>query len=54
MLPSILEKLAFGIAVWVLFLQGRVASLMIGPASIDLVPATLFAVAYWRTGSRHA
>lgn len=54
MLPSILEKLAFGVAVWVLFFQGRVAPLMIGPASVDLILAALFAMAYWRTGSRHA
>lgn len=54
MLPSILEKLAFGIAVWVLFFQARVAPMMIGPASVDLALAVLFGVAYWRTGSGHA
>lgn len=54
MLPSILEKLSFGVAVWVLFFQGRVAPMMVAPASVDLVLAALFGVAYWRTGSRDA
>lgn len=49
MLPAILEKLSFGLAVWVLFLQDRVAALTLGPASIDLVLAGLFTVAFWRT-----
>lgn len=49
MLPAILEKLAFGFAVWVLFLQGRLAPLTLGPASVDLLLAVLFAAAYLRT-----
>lgn len=48
MLPSILEKLAFGIAVWVLFLEARVAAPMLGPASIDVALAALFALAFWK------
>jgi hypothetical protein len=49
MVPSILEKLSFGGAVWVLFLQDRVSPIMLGPASIDLVLAALFGVAFWRS-----
>ncbi len=49
MIPAILEKLSFGIAVWVLFAQGRLAPLMLGPGSIDLVLAVFFVLAFWRT-----
>lgn len=49
MLPAIVEKLSFGVAVWVLFFQSRVAPPMLGPASVDLVLAVLFAVAFRRT-----
>ena len=35
MLPAIFEKLSFGVAVCVLFFQGRVAPVMLGSASID-------------------
>lgn len=49
MLPAILEKLAFGLAVWTLFLLGRLEPLTLGPASIDLVLAALFTVAFVRT-----
>lgn len=52
MLPAILEKLAFGLAVWVLFFQGRLQPLMLGPASVDLVLAVLFAAAFARTPRR--
>lgn len=51
MIPAILEKLSFGIAVWVLFAQGRLAPLMLGPGSIDLVLAVFFVLAFWRTRS---
>ena len=51
MLPAILEKLSFGFAAWILFLQGRVAMTLLGPASIDLVLAGLFAAAFWLTRS---
>ena len=49
MLPAILEKVAFGLAVWVLFLQGRLEPLTLGPASVDLFLAVLFVVAFLRT-----
>jgi len=48
MVPSVLEKLSFGIAVWVLFLQARVSSVMLAPASIDLALAVLFGVSFWK------
>jgi hypothetical protein len=51
MLPAALEKIAFGVAVVVLYLQGRVAPLLIGPAVIDLVFAALFLVAFRKTAS---
>jgi hypothetical protein len=50
MLPAILEKLSFGITAWVLFVQGRLAPPVLGPASIDLLLAGLFALAFRRTG----
>ena len=49
MIPAILEKAGFGVAVIVLFLQNRVAALMLGPAIIDLILGALFAVAYMKT-----
>ncbi len=48
MLPSILEKLSFGAAVWVLFFQARVSPIVLGPASVDLALAGLFGVAFWK------
>lgn len=51
MLPAILEKLSFGVAVWVLFLGGRVAPSTLAGGSVDLFLAGLFAMAYLRTGS---
>ena len=51
MLPSILEKLSFGVATVLLFAQGRLAALMLGAGLVDLVFAGLFAVAYVRTGA---
>ncbi len=50
MLPAILEKLGFGVATVVLFLQHRVAGPVLGPAVIDLVLALCFLAAYRRTG----
>jgi hypothetical protein len=51
MLPAILEKLSFGLAAWLLFFQGRMAPLMLGPASVDLVLAGAFGIAFWLTPS---
>jgi hypothetical protein len=49
MIPAILEKAGFTIAVVVLFFQHRVSPLMLGPASIDLVFGVLFVTAYIKT-----
>ena len=47
-IPGILEKLGFGIAVLVLLAQGRVPMLLSLAAAIDLTFATLFAWAFVR------
>jgi hypothetical protein len=52
MVPAVLEKLGFGVAVVVLFLLGRVSSLiLLGFAIVDLILAALFIVAYAKTDS---
>ena len=50
MLPAICEKLSFATTAGVLFLQGRLAGAMLGPASIDLLLAGFFGLAFLRTG----
>ena len=50
MLPSILEKLAFGIAAVLLYAHGQVKVQDLGFGLVDLTFATLFALAYLRTG----
>ena len=54
MIPSVIEKFSFGIAVVVLFATGRVNELMLAAAVVDLVLGTLFAVAYVKTGGAEA
>jgi hypothetical protein len=49
MIPAILEKLAFGIAAPVLYLQGRVAAMVAAFGLLDLVIAACFAIAYMLT-----
>jgi hypothetical protein len=49
MIPSVLEKAGFGIAVIVLFLQQRVPAFLLAPATIDLIFGLLFLVAYKKT-----
>jgi len=49
MLPAILEKLAFGGAAVVLYLQGRLAVPILGAGLLDLVIALLFLAAYRAT-----
>jgi hypothetical protein len=48
-LPSILEKLSYGVAVIILFLLGRVVASTLVTACIDLVLGTLFVAAYLAT-----
>jgi hypothetical protein len=49
MLPAGLEKLAWGIAVPVLVLQGRSSIFFLPSASIDLILAVLFVMAWQKT-----
>jgi hypothetical protein len=52
MIPSVLEKATFGVAAVILFLMGRVTSLMLGFGIIDLILGALFIVAYGKTRAR--
>ena len=52
MLPSVVEKASFGIAVAVLFLQQRVSSFMFGVAMIDSTLGVLFIMAWIATSAR--
>ena len=49
MIPAVLEKASFAIAVVILFLQERVAPVMLAFATIDLILGALFVVAYVKT-----
>jgi hypothetical protein len=53
-LPSIVEKITFGIAVLILLSQGRIAMSTVGFGSIDWVLAVLFLVSYVKTKPRLA
>ena len=48
-LVAILEKLSYGLAVPLLFFANRVPSLVLLTSLPDLVWATLFAIAFWKT-----
>jgi len=45
-IPSILEKAGFAIAAVVLFLQSRLATVVLVPAGIDMILGILFTVSY--------
>jgi hypothetical protein len=49
MLPATLEKVAFGGAMLALYLQQRLSPLMRAAGAMDLLFATLFVLAWWRT-----
>jgi hypothetical protein len=49
MIPPMLAKGSFVIAVTILYLQGRVAATMLGASMIDLLLVVLFFLAYLRT-----
>ena len=49
MLPAMLEKASFAIAIPILYAAGRVAGVWIGFASMDATWLVLFVVAYLRT-----
>lgn len=50
MIPTILEKASFGIAVIVLFILNRVGAIMLGAGIVDLILGALFVVSYAKTG----
>lgn len=49
MIPAILEKASFAIAVVVLFLLGRVSPILLGLGMVDLIFGVLFIFAYAKT-----
>jgi len=49
MIPSVIEKFSWGIAVTVLVAQGRMHSSDMMFAATDTLLGVLFAVAYWKT-----
>ena len=49
MIPAVLEKASFGIASIILFLLGRIPSLILGFGIVDLILGVLFVVAYFKT-----
>jgi hypothetical protein len=49
MIPPMLAKSSFVVAVTILFFQGRVSSTMLGASMIDLLLVLLFFVSYLRT-----
>ena len=49
MLPGALEKIGFGGAAVALYMQGRLATLMLGFGCVDLVLALLFVIAFLKT-----
>ena len=48
MIPAVLEKATFGIAVVVLFFQSRVSGMVLGFGAVDLLLGTLFLLAWLR------
>jgi len=51
MIPAMLEKIGFPIAVGILYLQNRVSPTIFVPASLDLVLLVLFIAAYRKTAA---
>lgn len=51
MIPAMLEKIGFPIAVLVLYLQGRVSPTIFVPSSLDVVLLILFIAAYRKTSA---
>lgn len=49
MLPAMLEKASFALAVPLLYLSGRVAAVWVGFSAIDAIWLALFVAAYLRT-----
>lgn len=51
MLPAILEKLAWGVPVLILFAQNKISGSLFGAGMIDLFWGALFVVSYLKTGA---
>lgn len=49
MIPAIIEKASYGVAMAVLYAQDRVATVVLVSGIIDLIFGALFAVAYLKT-----
>lgn len=49
MIPAMLEKIGFPIAVVILHLQGRLSPTIFAPAAVDLILFVLFVVSYAKT-----
>jgi len=49
MLPAVVEKMTYGIAMTILYSQHRVAPAVMGFAAVDLVLGIMFVIAYLRT-----
>ena len=49
MIPAVLEKATFGVAAIVLYLQGRIPTVILSFAIVDLLLGLLFVVAYAKT-----
>lgn len=49
MIPAMLEKFSFAIAIAILFLQNRVAAMMFGLGMMDLALGLLFTLAFFKT-----
>lgn len=49
MIPSVLEKFSFGIALAVLFSQGRIPLMTLGFGILDSLLGLLFLIAYFKT-----
>ena len=49
MIPAMIEKFSFAIAVFALFWFGRVASMMVGLAVVDLIFGLFFIAAFLKT-----
>jgi uncharacterized membrane protein YuzA (DUF378 family) len=52
MIPAILEKLSFAIAVLILFFQHRTSSIILIAGIIDMIFGVLFTLAYFKTSTR--
>ena len=52
MIPAFLEKAAFGVAVVILFLQGRISPVILGAGILDLIFGALFILAYAKTAAK--